>query len=108
MQAGLTAGADLALPRYHTAPDDGLVNSALLYPLSRALFGADIRFPLPLDAGLSLRMLTRLANTAERVSAQPEGALLWPVAEASIAGFSVREVEGGARTLPEPQEGDLN
>ncbi len=108
MQAGLAAGADLALPRYHTAPDDGLVNSALLYPLSRALFAADIRFPLPLDAGLSLRMLTRLANSAERLSAQPESALLWPVAEASIAGFSVREVDGGARTLPQPQEGDLN
>ncbi len=108
MQAGLSAGADLALPRYQTAPDDGLVNSALLYPLSRALFAADIRFPLPLDAGLSLRMLTRLANSAERISAQPEGALLWPVAEASIAGFAVREVEGGSRTLPQPQEGDLN
>ena len=108
MQAGLAAGADLALPRYQTAADDGLVNSALLYPLNRALFGADIRFPLPIDAGLSLRMLTRLANSAERAGSQPEGRLLWPVAEASIAGFSVREVDGGARTLPQPQEGDLN
>ena len=108
MQAGLVAGADLALPRYHTAPDEGLVNSALIYPLSRALFSADIRFPLPLDAGLSLRMLKRLANGATRAGASPESGLLWPVAEASIAGFSVREVEGGARTLPQPQETDLN
>ena len=108
MQAGLAAGADLALPRYHTAPDDGLVNSALLYPLTRALFGADIRFPLPLDAGLSPRMLKRLGDGASRLGTQAENALLWPVADASIAGFSVRQVEGGARALPQPQEADLN
>ncbi len=108
MQAGLAAGADLSLPRYRTAADDGLVNSALLYPLTRALFGADIRFPLPLDVGISMRMLTRLAEGAERARVQPDNALLWPVAEASIAGFSVRQVEGGARTLPQPQEADLN
>ena len=108
MQAGLAAGADLALPRYHTAPDDGLVNSALLYPLTRALFGADIRFPLPLDVGLSLRMLTRLAGSAERLGPQPDSALIWPVAEASIAGFAVRQVDGGARVLPQPQQTDLN
>lgn len=108
MQTGLAAGADLALPRYHTAPDDGLVNSALLYPMTRALFGADIRFPLPLDVGLSVRMLTRLASSADRLGSQPENALLWPVAEASIAGFSVRQVDGGARVLPQPQDTDLN
>ena len=108
IQTALTTGADLALPRYRTAPDDGLVNSALLYPLTRALFAADIHFPLPLDAGLSLRMMTRLANGVERLGGMPESGLQWPVAEASIAGFSVREVEGGPRTLPQPQEGDLN
>ncbi|MGI4827530.1 MAG: hypothetical protein ACRYFU_04960 [Janthinobacterium lividum] len=108
MQTGLAAGADLALPRFHTAPDDGLVNSALLYPLTRALFGADIRFPLPLDVGLSPRMLTRLASTAQRLGTQGESSLIWPVAEASIAGFAVRQVDGGARVLPQPQEGDLS
>ena len=108
MQAGLAAGADLALPRYHTAPDEGLVNSALIYPLSRSLFSADVRFPLPLDAGVSVRMLQRLESAATRTGANLESGLLWPVAEASIAGFTVREVEGGARTLPQPQEADLN
>lgn len=39
---------------------------------------------------------------------QPEAALLWPVAEASVAGFTVREVEGGERLLPQPSESDLN
>ena len=108
MRASLAAGADLALPRYHSGPNEGLVNSALLYPLTRALFGADVRFPLPLDAGLSPRLLARLAAAARRPGAQADDGLLWPVAEASIAGFAVREVDGGHRLLPAPQELDLH
>lgn len=107
MGNSLQAGADIAMPRYQTATDDGLVNSALLYPLTRALY-TDIRFPLPLDLGVSARMLQRLAGAANRVTSQPEASLLWPVAEASVAGFTVRQVEGGERLLPQPTESDLN
>ncbi len=103
----LTANVDMVVPRYRTGPEEGLVNSALLYPLTRALFGVDIRFPLPLDAALSPRMLNRLASVANRAGAQGDG-LVWPVAEAAIAGFSVRQTETGERTLPRPQETDLN
>lgn len=107
MQGSLQAGADIAMPQYRTALDDGLVNSALLYPLTRALF-ADVRFPLPLDLGLSTRMLQRLAGAANRVMPQPEASLIWPVAEASMAGFTLRQVDGGERLLPQPTESDLN
>ena len=103
----LGSNVDLAVPRYRTGPEEGLVNSALLYPLTRALFGVDIRFPLPLDAGLSPRMLTRLASVAHRAGTQGDE-LLWPVAEAAIAGYSVRQTENGERSLPRPQEADLN
>ncbi len=107
MQDSLQAGADVAMPHYRISTDDGLVTSALLYPLTRALY-ADIRFPLPLDLGLSSRMLQRLAGAANRVTPQPEASLIWPVAEASVAGFTVRQVEGGERLLPQPTESDLN
>jgi glucosylglycerate synthase len=103
----LTANVDMVVPRYRTGPEEGLVNSALLYPLTRALFGLDIRFPLPLDAALSPRMLNRLASVANRAGNQGDG-LVWPVAEAAIAGFSVRQTELGERILPRPQEADLN
>lgn len=107
MLDALAGGVDLAMPRYRTSTDDGLVNSALFYPLTRALF-ADVRFPLPSDLGLSARMLRRLDSVADRALQQPEASLLWPVAEASVAGFSVRQVEGGERLLPQPSESDLN
>jgi hypothetical protein len=100
---------DLALPRFYLGPNDGLVNSAILYPLSRALFGADIHFPLPPMAALSARMAQRLATTAERLVAVGQGqSIVWPVAEAGVAGFSVREVGAGETpTLTRPQD-DFN
>lgn len=94
---------DLVLPRFHTGPNDALVNSALLYPLSRSLFGADIHFPLPIDAVISARMARRLASTTQRLVALNQGSsLLWPVAEAAAAGFSVREVSAADSTPPTP------
>ncbi len=108
LRSALEAGADLALPRYQADTGEALVNSALLYPLTRALFGADIRFPLPLDAGLSRRMLSRLEVGIERLGPPSENTLVWPVADASVAGFSVRQTEGGLRALPRPQDADLN
>lgn len=108
LRESLTGGVDLVVPRYSVGPQEGLVNSALLYPLTRALFGVDIRFPLPLDAALSTRMLTRLATVAGRSAAAADDGLVWPVAEASIAGYSVRQVEHVERALPRPHETDLN
>jgi len=88
-----TKNVDLVLPRFSIGPNDALVNSALLYPLSRALFGADIRFPLPIDAAISIRLAQRLVATTQRLMALNQGSsLLWPVAESAAAGFSVRDV----------------
>lgn len=101
--------ADLTLPRYTLGPHEGLVNFALLYPLSRALYSADIRFPLTLHAAMSARGAERMGAAAGRLNAksQPD-ALLWPVAEAAIASLAVREADAGSRLLPPPAEGDFN
>ena len=98
---------DLVLPRFALRPGSGLVNSALLYPLTRALFGANIRFPLPADAALSARMIQRLA--AQRGARPGQSAsLLWPVTETAIAGYSVREVDAGEAEPPLPQQADFS
>ena len=109
LRAAMAAGVDLAVPRYHTGPQEGLVNAALLYPLTRALFSVDVRFPLPLDAAVSARMLSRLQGVAARSGQAQEDGLVWPVAEASIAGYSVRQTtESVERSIPRPSETDLN
>ncbi len=109
--AGSVAGtdADLALPCYDLPPHAGLVNSAILYPLSRALFASPARFPLAIDLGLSLRMAGRLSAAAQRLIALNQStAPLWPVNEAAAAGFAINEFGVGVRFLPQPAEPDLN
>lgn len=101
--------SDLAVPHYSLPPNAGLVNSAILYPLTRALFASRVRFPLSIDVGLSRRMAERLANTAQRFakSNQPD-AIVWPVSEASVAGLSIDEIDVGTRQLPQPAEPNIN
>ena len=107
--AVLTTGTDLAIPCYDFPPLAGMVNSAILYPLTRALFASGARFPLAIDLGLSMRMAERLATAAQRFTAlnQP-GALIWPIDEAAAAGFTAREFDVGTRTIPQPSDPDLN
>lgn len=107
--AVLDAATDLALPRYDLPPHAGLINSAILYPLTRALFASRVRFPLAVDVGLSLRMAERLAGAAQRFAGHnQEQAPLWPVNEAAVAGFAIGQVDVGARAQPQPPGADLN
>ena len=105
----LNGSADLVTPCYDLPPNAGLVNSAILYPLTRALFGARSRFPLALDLGLSFRACERLATIAQRSTAasQPD-ALIWPVIECAVAGLTIAQVDAGPRILPQPPTQDLN
>ena len=101
--------ADLALPRYQTGPHDALLSSALLYPVTNALFGVPAHLPLALDVAFSARMAKRLTTVARKPNnASQADPLIWPVAEASIASFTVKEIDAGTRTLPQPAETDLN
>jgi glucosylglycerate synthase len=100
---------DLTIPRYTLGPRDGLVNSAILYPATRALFATRSRYPLAIDLAFSPRMAERLAACAQKhTAAGQNAALIWPVAEAATAGFSLNEVPAGTRALPPPDFADLN
>jgi hypothetical protein len=101
--------SDLAVARYDLGPREGLINSAILYPVTRALFAARPRFPLAIDVGLSLRMAQRLAADAQRlIAANQNDALLWPVSAAAAANFSITEIDVGTRTFSQPVASDLN
>ena len=107
--AVLTGSSDLAVPRYTLPPHSGLINSAILYPLTRALFATRTRFPLTIDLGLSIRMAERLASVGKRfAAANQDDAVLWPVNEAAVAAFQVDEVEVGTRDVPQPSDPDIN
>ncbi len=107
--AVLGASIDLAVPHYSLPSHAGLINSAILYPLTRALFASRVRFPLSIDIGMSLRMAERLSGAAERISAANQAeALVWPVNEAVVAGFAADEVDVGSRAMPQPSDPDIN
>jgi len=100
---------DLTIAHYDLGPREGLVNSAILYPVTRAIFAARPRFPLAIDLGLSIRMAQRLAAAAQRFTASGQNdALIWPVSEAASANFSIAEVEVDHRVIPQPGAPDLN
>jgi len=105
----LSSSTDLVVSHYHLGPREGLVNSAILYPLTRALFCTKPRFPLATDLGLSLRMAERLATTAQRfTAANQQDALLWPASEATLAGYTIAETDIPTRITPHPTAADLN
>jgi hypothetical protein len=102
----LASGIDLTVPSYSLGTHDGLVNAALLYPVTRALFAVNIRFPLAVDAGMSRRMASRM--TQRHAALSPPEALVWPVSEAAVAAFSIRQVDAGTRALRPPDTTDFN
>jgi glucosylglycerate synthase len=106
--AAAVPAADLAVACYNLGPREGLLNSAILYPVTRALFCASPRFPLAIDLGLSPRMAERLAMAAQRfTTADQDDALIWPIAESSVANYTITEVDVGPRTFAQPSD-DLN
>jgi hypothetical protein len=107
--AAAATTSDLAVARYDLGPREGLVNSAIFYPVTRALFAARPRFPLAIDVGLSMRMAQRLATDAQRfTSSNQSDALIWPVATAASANFTITEIDVGTRTFAQPVASDLN
>ncbi|HTW61498.1 MAG TPA: hypothetical protein VMD55_06780 [Terracidiphilus sp.] len=107
--AVLSSTVDLAVPFYVLPPYAGLMNSAILYPLTRTLFASRIRFPQAIDLCLSLRMVERLAAAAHRIaSTNQPNALIWPVNEAVAAGYAMDEFDVGPRALPQPADVDVN
>jgi hypothetical protein len=106
--AAQSGSIDLAVPFYDLPPHAGLVNSAILYPVTRALYATRARFPLAIDLGLSLRMAEKLSAAGQRLVAMgQEDGLIWPTAEAVVAGFTIEQVDVGDRALPQPADPDV-
>ena len=107
--AVLATPTDLAVPFYNLPPRTGLVNSAILYPLTRALFASRVRFPLAVHLGLSLRMAQSLAGAAHRFTSSNQSEMpLWPINEATVAGFTIDQLDVGPRFQSQHTGLDLN
>ena len=87
----LAREADLVLGNYAVGPFDALLNSAILAPLARALYGRRARFPLAPDFAVSARLAARLAMHTHRPTGGAALPLLWPATAAAGMDAAVLE-----------------
>jgi glucosylglycerate synthase len=98
---------ELAMPLYAMGKFDGLLNSSILSPLTRALYGKRVRFPLAPDFCISAKMLPELEVALQRTTAQGQD-LLWPATEAAMRDCGIRQVYVDTRHPPASDGVDLS
>ncbi len=92
-------GMDLVAPRYARRKFEGLLNSSIVAPLTRCLYGKRIHNPMGPDLGISRRLSQKMpATNGSGGSAVSRGNPLASVAPAALCnGLQVCEVNIGAR-----------
>jgi hypothetical protein len=98
---------DLAMPLYAMGKFDGLLNSSILSPLTRALYGKRVRFPLAPDFCISAGIIPELEVALQRNIAQGQD-LLWPATEAALRDRGICQVHVDTRHLPPADSVDLS
>jgi glucosylglycerate synthase len=91
---------DLVVPRYARHRFEGLLNSSIVAPLVRALYGKRLSNPMGPDFGLSRRLVQKLAAGGRIASHLHPLASLAPVA--LCENLHVAEVCFGTRSYPPP------
>lgn len=81
---------DLTMPLYRAGRFDGLLNQAILAPVTRALYGMRVRYPLAQDFAVSAGFLPGLRQGISTPAAGQ--GLLWPATEAVLREKKVCQV----------------
>jgi glucosylglycerate synthase len=98
---------ELAMPLYSMGKFDGLLNSSILAPLTRALYGKRVRFPLAPDFCISANLLPELEVALQRTTAQGQD-LFWPATEAAMRDKGICQVYVDTRHVPTADGVDLS
>src|ERR1700728_2564488 len=98
---------ELAMPLYAMGKFDGLLNSSILAPLTRALYGKRVRFPLAPDFCISAKMIPELEVALQRTTAQGQD-LFWPATEAALRDCPMCQVNVDTRHTPPADGVDLS
>jgi len=86
----LDGGCDLTMPLYEAGRFDGLLNQAILAPVTRSLYGKRVRYPLAQDFAVSAAFLPGLRQSISTAAAAQ--GLLWPATEAVVRDKKVCQV----------------
>jgi glucosylglycerate synthase len=98
---------DLAMPLYALGKFDGLLNSAILAPLNRSLYGRRVRYPLAPDFCLSGTKIPEVEVALQRAVSQGQP-LFWPATEAALRDYKMCQVHVGTSHAPPADGVDLS
>jgi len=107
IQPVLEFNFDLVVPWYARHQLDGLLNTSIIYPLTRSLYGKRIRWPAASDFVFSARLIERyLMPEAPPFAASRRGQLIWMVTTAVSEGFEVCQarVKAGHQSPKDPPD----
>jgi glucosylglycerate synthase len=103
----LQAQCDLVMPVYPHGKYDGLMNKGILAPLSRALYGKRVRFPLAYEFCAGASVLTKLAEDGS-ARARNEQELLWPANAVAMSGGRLGEAAVNFRRAAQTDNVELS
>jgi hypothetical protein len=92
IQPVLEQDFDLVTPCYARQRFQGLLTSSVVAPVTRALYGKRIRFPIGADFAFSARFVERLLQLP---SAGREGIPVWLASDAACTGFKIGQAQLG-------------
>jgi hypothetical protein len=98
---------DLVMPLYSLGKFDGLLNSSVLAPLTRALYGKRVRFPLASDFAVSGKLVPQMEAAAQKSTTQGQ-TLFWPATEATLRDGSICQVHVDTRHMTSAEGVDLS
>ena len=94
----LHAGYDFVAPYYHRHKYDGTITNSIVYPLTRALYGKNVRQPIGGDFGMSRKLVTRyLARQDWETDVARYGVDIWMTTIALAEDFRVCQSFLGAK-----------
>jgi hypothetical protein len=91
---------DLILPRYARHRFEGLLNSSIISPLTRCLYGKRILNPMGPDLGVSQRLFRKMLGAGRNAPTNGIHPLVSLASAASCANLQVCETHVGARIYP--------
>jgi hypothetical protein len=101
-----TGAADYVAPYYVRHRFDGAMTNGIAYPLTRALYGKRLRYPLASEFACSARLLDHYLDRGPWPAELAKfGSDVWLVTQALGGGFRISQAFLGVRTQVGPESG---
>jgi hypothetical protein len=100
----LEFGCDLVVSEYARGKFQGLINTSIISPLTRSLYGKRIQSPLGPDLGFSEKLYLKLliSDDKPKQDASPTRLLASATPTAICDNLKIRQIQLGARVFPPP------